>query len=247
MIDIFSAVNAYLESLPGWALVIFLLSLSSCIAILVLAPRSMSSSPGDYSAAQTNSGLIQIRALVSNQDLESFLASATKRIRILVPWFVDPLCLIEMLAHKARDENFILHVILLEPSSPYLKKRGEVVQSRHLDYGPQECVRTLMALSQAFRACKSHNVRVFVYDSLPSVFIAERDDSALIGFHLNTGTALRNPHLEVALIRDNSETVFGKMVREELSKVISIATELDLNSLIQRSSSSVTYRPMGAE
>lgn len=179
---------------------------------------------------------------MSNQDLASFLAKATKRIRILVPWFVDPLSLIEMLRHKAQDENFILHIILLEPGSPYLRKRGEVVQPCHHDYGAQESVRTLMALSQVFKACTSRNVRVFVYDSLPSVFIAQCDDSALIGFHLNTGTALRNPHLEVALVGENSESVLGKMVREELEKVLTIATELDLNSLKLTSSNRVTYQ-----
>jgi hypothetical protein len=72
---------------------------------------------------------------------------------------------------------------------------------------------------------------VLHYDSLPSAFIVEIDDTAWLGLHLNTGTALRNPHFEIELERGGEATLLGKMVRDELDKVLSMATRIQIDSV----------------
>lgn len=233
-----AAILRLFEALPIWAKLIQFGCLIVFFGLFVFAPKANVEGSKTVSA---ETGLTQVRPSVSNESLKAFLAPAKNSLRILVPWLVDPLSLIELLSQKTNDEAFVVQIILMDPKSPYLKKRGEIVQPSQPNYGPQEATRTLMALAEAFKGKKSRNIRIYVNSLLPSIFIAQADNSALVGFHLNTGVATRNPHLEIALKKDEQPTVLGTMVLEELEKVISKSNEVDLKTIRQIDSDSVTF------
>jgi hypothetical protein len=180
-------------------------------------------------------GLLRIRSRISNDELMQFVKQANRRLRVLVPWFVDPLALKPILRDKVQDPQFILQITMLRPTSPFLKKRGEIIQPTQPGYGRSESERTLMALKEALENARSNNVEVRVYDSLPSAFIVQSDDLALLGFHFNTSVALHNPHLEIALAFEGKPTLLGKAIQAELDKVAepAFSDRVDLKSVKQ--------------
>lgn len=187
------------------------------------------------------SGLLKIHSRISNEALREFIERAQHNLRILVPWFVDPSILKETLKEKTCNPSFSMQIFLLEPDSQFLLKRGQVIQPTQPMYGHQECVRTLLALHEALND-KNPNTQVLVYDSLPSIFIAEADNHALMGLYLHTGMALRNPHFEIQITRDGRKTMLGQMIQEELSKILAISKIVDLGSVRQDRDGTFHYR-----
>lgn len=135
-----------------------------------------------------------------------------------------------MLEKKSMEPNFSMQIMFLEPGSPYVQKRGEVLTGNP-NHGKQQAGNTLWMLYQALKDADPARVRVSVYDSLPSVFIAEIDDMALLGLCLNTGTALQNPVFEFYTLLDGNLTDLGEMVRRELARVQTLCRDIKLDSV----------------
>ena len=113
-----------------------------------------------------------------------------------------------------------MKLVLLHPNSVFLRQRGEIIFESP-EAGKNEAIKTLRMLRSAFGSSHGKNFEVRTYNSMPTAFIAIVDNTALIGFHLNIGTAHANPVLKVRVENDNgSLTVFGKMVNEEFKKVL---------------------------
>jgi hypothetical protein len=187
-------------------------------------------------------GLLRVHPHLSSEDLLQFIGRAERTIRVLVPWFVDPLAWRPILRNKAQNPDFHLQITILHPHSTFVRRRGEVLQPNQQNYGPTEGGRSLLALAEALVGTPAYgqnggggNAEVRVYDSLPSAFIVQRDEVALLGFHFNTGPALQNPQLEVALAFEGSPTPLGRAIQEELDKVAqpSFSRRVDLKSVKQ--------------
>jgi len=147
-----------------------------------------------------------------------------------VPFFVEPTVLRPVLEEKAQDANFVIKIVLLHPESIYLRRWGEVIFDSP-DSGKNEVVKTLRMLRSALGVTPRKNFEVKTYDSLPTAFIVVSDDNALIGFHMNTGSALVNPHLRVRIeAEDGNLTAFGKMIDKEFKRVLqdSFSSRIDL-------------------
>jgi hypothetical protein len=177
------------------------------------------------------SGLARIHAKSSPGELRDFIQTAQHTVRILVPWFLEPTELKPMLERMAGTKGMSIQIILLRPDSLYLKRRGEVIQPTQPNYGTAEASRSLFALRDAFGHKSKASVEVFVYDSLPSAFIVVADNRALLGWFMNTGTALDTPILECEMRRDNRPTLLGSTIDAELAKVLTIAEAVDLSTL----------------
>jgi hypothetical protein len=166
-------------------------------------------------------GIVRVHSTVNNEELRRFIESARRRLYILVPFFVEPTVLRAAITVKVDTAGFDLKIIMLHPDSPFLKRRGEIIMERSPDFGKNEVRKSLSILKHAIGPSPAGFVEVRLYDSLPSVFLALADDRCLLGFHMNTGTALVNPHLEVQLYREGASTVLGRMIEAEFEKVTS--------------------------
>jgi hypothetical protein len=177
------------------------------------------------------SGLVKIHATSSPGELRDFAQTAQHSFRVLVPWFLDPTGLKSVLERMARTRGMRIQVILLRPDSVYLKRRGEVIQPTQPNYGSSEASRSLFALRDAFSLKPKASTEVLVYDSLPSAFIVVADNRALLGWFMNSGTALETPILECDMRRDGKLTLLGAAIDTELAKVRTIAESVDLATL----------------
>jgi hypothetical protein len=187
------------------------------------------------------SGLIQIHPSISNEELRDFIEGAQHSLRVLVPWFVEPNVLKETLKRKAHIPGFNMKMILLEPSSKFLSQRGKVIQPSQPMYGQQESQKSLLALYESLNDSNPVNIQVLVYDSLPSVFIVEVDNVALLGLHLNTAMALQNPHFEIQVTRDGEKTILGSMIQKELDKVLIMSHVVDIGTVKQDKDGNFAY------
>jgi hypothetical protein len=117
--------------------------------------------------------------------------------------------------------NFILQVTLMDPASIFLKQRSRVI-FKDSDVGTHEVRKTLLMLSRVEKCSNKGKLEVRTFDSLPSLFIVRCDERALIGFHLNQGTALEHPHLEIQISNEEGkQTKLGDMVEKELERATS--------------------------
>lgn len=176
--------------------------------------------------ALERSGILQVHDEYGPNELRKFLERAHKRIRVLVPFFIEPLTLMPMLEAKLADPAFTLSITLLDPKSPYLEKRGQVVNPTMAHFGPGKATETINLLKASIAKAKTSHREVMTYDSLPSVFIAQADDRALLGFLLTAGNALKHPHLEIQAEIDGHATVLGKMLDLEFEKVRAVSTKI---------------------
>ena len=178
-----------------------------------------------------SSGLMEVCDTVSPDELRDLIASAKRRLLVLVPFFVEPTVLKPVFEQKTRDPGLSIKIVVLHPDSIFLRRRGEVIFDSP-ESGKHEAIKTLRMLKSAAGATPQRNLEVRTFDSLPTAFLAVADNVALIGFHMNTGTALINPHLKVRLEKENGTlTAFGKMIDEEFKKVLqdSFSSRVDLN------------------
>ena len=99
--------------------------------------------------------------------------------RVLTEYGIEPTVLEQIFKEKASIKGFSLKIILLHPDSMFLKKRAEVVFGSGTS-GAYQSKKTLLILRNAFRLIQSNLVEVRTHNSLPSVFIVQCDDRALL-------------------------------------------------------------------
>ena len=195
-----------------------------------------------------DSGLTSVEDGLSNEQLKSFLHGAKTRIRIVVPWFVDPLTVREGMEDLLGNPQGSVIIYFLDPKSPHLVERGRVAKGKAgtqdlKDCGPSEMLRSLKVIAPALESARAV-ARIFTYDSLPAAFITQADDKGLLGFHMHTGVALRNPILFFDVRRNGRITATGKMIDEEFNALLPFAREIDLKSVQERAGTTVfSYKP----
>jgi hypothetical protein len=180
------------------------------------------------------SGITSVTDNMSNEELKAFFLKARFRVRVIVPWFVDPLTVKEALTGILGDDQASVQVYFLDPKSPHLKERGRVARPDLINYGPNEMLRSLSVLAPLFAKARAA-AKLFIYDSIPAAFIAQVDDQALIGFHMHTGVAIRNPILFFDASRKDMPTAMGRMIDEEFASLAPLAREVEASSVVDNS------------
>jgi hypothetical protein len=135
------------------------------------------------------SGITAISEAMSNEQLKTFLAQARSRVRIVVPWFVDPLTVKEALAPLLESGHSTVQIFFLDPDSSYLKERGKIARADLEDYGKNEMLRSVALLAPSFAKSKAA-ASLFTYDSLPAAFLVQVDERGLIGFHMRLSAGI---------------------------------------------------------
>jgi hypothetical protein len=176
-------------------------------------------------ASVRQSGLTSARDGLSNEQLKAFLIQAHTTIRVIVPWFIDPLTARDALEDILTRPDAKIEIFFLDPKSPHLVERGRVARPDVMDYGPKETKRSVLLLAPEFAHSKA-TARIFFYDSIPAAFIAQADNNGLLGFHMHTGVALKNPVLYFDMEREGKSTAMGRMAAGEFDKVREIAKEI---------------------
>jgi hypothetical protein len=186
------------------------------------------------------SGITSVTDKMSNEELKAFLLRAHFRVRVIVPWFVDPLTVKEALTGILGNDQATVQVYFLDPKSPHLKERGRVARPELTNYGPNEMLRSLSVVAPLFAKARA-SAKLLTYDSIPAAFIAQVDDQALIGFHMHTGVAIHNPILFFDVSRKDMPTAMGRMIDEEFAALAPLAKEIEASSVVSDNSGAVTF------
>jgi hypothetical protein len=148
-------------------------------------------------------------------------ALGAKNVRIEIPWFEDEGIWRRELPAFANDHRNI-SIFIADQNASWTKSRG-VILARHdgdhdPNYGPGKARNALQILKHTL--ANDPNAHVYkMRDCMPSLLIVEYDDSAVIGFYLNSGHPVQKPQIDVQTTINGKRTPFGEMIVDEFTEL----------------------------
>ena len=84
------------------------------------------------------SGIMNVREGFSNEDVKNFVNKGKSMVRIVVPWFIDPIATRDGLDEVLSRKDATVEIYFLAPESRHLIERGRVAKpGASADYGPR--------------------------------------------------------------------------------------------------------------
>ncbi|MEV4175993.1 hypothetical protein [Nonomuraea sp. NPDC049709] len=160
------------------------------------------------------------------------LGTASREVSILQTWIPNLPDFQKELAEAIVRRGIRVRVLLLHPASPVARLRDEAL-GKHRDPSAEENVREsvgrcLEAFASMYAGLGANRelLRVHVYNSLPSIAVYQVDERYLVSSFLHNKLAINSSQVEV----HGTDTVMGRDVRHELTKIWEISRPVDLGN-----------------
>jgi hypothetical protein len=219
-----------------------LIRLMSVVWVATLAHVFWWITPPTVEHSIKSSGITRIHKQITSEHMPGFISGATRKIRVFVPWFTEPLVLKPLLEEKAAQEQMSIEIFLMDPASPFLEQRGKVIQPDNENFGAEEVTKAYLALKQAFAKADPKRVHIYALKSLPSALMVQADNKAYVGFYMHKGVATLHPIIEVE--RGNGEDVswLAGMIEAEFEQLKRYSDHVDIPTISTNAKGIAVYR-----
>lgn len=171
----------------------------------------------DFAKNSPNPSLGGIAHVYKQMDVEELRKriKGASRIRILQTWTPDILNNLRLeFAHAINDNQALVEVLLINPKSSAAKLRSQD-QNGDTSFGSGEAQSSLRYIDRIRSECtRPDQLRVRLYDQLPSLSAYICDDKALIGFFLKKSKSILKPFLDV-----HGQGLLREMIDKEWDEV----------------------------
>lgn len=151
-----------------------------------------------------------------------------KKIKILNTWIPNLRKFTNSLI-KAINNGTEVNILLLYPRSAAAELRSEALQSAvnpvppdNVQRGVEENLSLLAYIFQKINSDKRDNLKVKMFNSLPSVSIYQADELTLVGMYFHGELAIHTPQLEV----DENSSGLGQSIEKEFEILWDIGHEI---------------------
>jgi hypothetical protein len=186
------------------------------------APRASSLAVDDPAA-----GIVRVHTTLDYRLLVDLMAGA-EEIVILNTWIPELNILADALIDALEGGTYV-SILMLYPDSQIAQLRNQALhgttQSRvredRVPPGVRHCLEVLAAIARTVGTDCRRNLRVRLYDSLPSISVYGVDDRMFVSVFLHGHHAIESVQLEV----EGQDTVMGRLVFRELETLWEIGQE----------------------
>ncbi len=174
-------------------------------------------------------GIARVQRHLDYHLIADLIADA-QQITILNTWIPG----IDILADALLDalaRGATVSILLVDPDSDVANLRSRALQGstpcrfRDGPVGPgvRHCLDVLATISHVLDLERQPNLRVRLYDSIPSMSVYSVDERAFVSFFLHGELAVRSAQIEVLGL----DSIMGKLVAREIQTLWSTGQELD--------------------
>ncbi|WP_242613221.1 hypothetical protein [Herbihabitans rhizosphaerae] len=174
-------------------------------------------------------GLVKVHHQFSDEHFGERVCDA-KQVTILNTW-IPNLENLERDILNAVNKRAEVRIMLLHPNSMVTGLRNDALRDRgvdrkddHVKTGIKHCLDILETLQQQVNKRRLGNLKVRVYNSLPSVSVYRADDHYLVGVFLHRQLAIHSPQFEIV----GAQSVLGQSIQRELDTLWGIGKDVDL-------------------
>ncbi|HEX6389236.1 MAG TPA: hypothetical protein VFZ89_07315 [Solirubrobacteraceae bacterium] len=193
-------------------------------------PPATSSDPADCALAEAcdpSSGIVGVHRNLDYHRLVDLIADA-QQITILNTWIPGLDILADTLV-DALARGSAVSILLLDPASRVSQLRSQALQRstpgrfQHDRVGPgvRHCLDVLSHISQSVDGDRRHNLRVRLYDTLPSISAYAIDERTFMSFFTHGQLAVKSVQIEIL----GRSSIMGQLVSRELDTLWNMSHE----------------------
>lgn len=180
------------------------------------------------STRDAEDGIVRVHPNLDYYRLAEYISEA-EEVVILNTWIPGIDILAAALADAIARGSYV-SILLLHPESDIAQRRSEALQGSArarvrqdmVRPGIEHCLDVLRAVSLVVDDSHRANLRVRLYDSLPSISLYGMDDRAFVGFFMHGQLAIKSVQIETL----GQESLMGRCAFQEMATLWSLGHEL---------------------